>query len=344
MSPASHPRNGVAIVGASSLLGKELKTVLEDRNFPAGEIILLDESEAVGTLTEAAGEPSFIRMLEEDSFEHARFAFFAGMRQDAIRNMAAAERSGATVIDMTGAAAQSGRATMWIPSLVPLLAPVPGASANGSPKALSYFSPASPVIISCALSAALAQFSPVRLAIQFFPPVSECGQPGIDELEAQTAALLSFQNVAKPVFDAQVAFNLLASYGPESKASLRELRESTARDASRYLARRAPVPAIQFIQAPVFFGYAFSAYAEFPALVPPEPLEASLAAVGIKVDAAGDAAPSNAGMAGENEIQIARITQDLSVPSGVWIWGLADNLRFAVLNAVRIAEELLANE
>ncbi|MGH9700605.1 MAG: Asd/ArgC dimerization domain-containing protein [Candidatus Acidiferrales bacterium] len=344
MPSASHPRSGVAIVGASSLLGKELKAVLEDRNFPAGEIILLDESEAAGTLTEASGEPAFIRTLEEDSFEHARFAFFAGSRQDALRNMAVAERSGSTVIDMTGAAAQSGRATMWIPSVAPLLAPVPGTSANGSPKALSYFSPAAPVIISCALSAGLARFSPVRLAIQFFPPVSEHGQPGIDELETQTAALLSFQPIAKPLFDAQVAFNLLASYGPESKASLEELRESTARDSSRYLAGGALVPAVQFIHVPAFFGYAFSAFAEFPAPLPPEPLEASLAAVGIKLNAAADAASSNAGIAGENEIHIASIAPDLSVPSGVWIWGLADNLRLAALNAVRIAEELLANE
>lgn len=342
MPSASHPRNGVAIVGASSLLGKELKAVLEDRNFPCGDIILLDESEAVGTLTEAAGEPAFIRQLEEDSFEHARFAFFAGSRQDALRNMAAAERSGATVIDLTGAAAQSGRATMWIPSVAPLLAPIPGSAANGSPRSLAYFSTSAPVIISCALSAGLAKFSPTRLVIQFFPPVSEHGQPGIDELETQTAALLSFQPIAKPLFDAQVAFNLLASYGPESKASLQEMRESTARDASRYLAGRAPVPAVQFIHVPAFFGYAFSAYAEFPAPAPPEQLEASLAAIGIKLAAADDATLSNAVIAGESEIQIARISPDLNVPSGRWIWGLADNLRLAALNAVRIAEELLA--
>ena len=344
MPSAAHSRNGVAIVGASSLLGKELKAVLEDRNFPCGEIILLDESEAAGTLTEAAGEPAFIRLLEEDSFEHARFAFFAGSRQDALRNMAAAERSGATVIDLTGAAALSSRATMAIPSVAPFLAPVPGSAANGSPRSLAYFSPAAPLIISAALSAGLAKFSPARLAIQFFTPVSEYGQPGIDELETQTTALLSFQPIAKPLFDAQVAFNLLASYGPESKASLQELREFTARDASRYLAGRAPVPAVQFIHVPAFFGYAFSAFADFPAPLPAERLEASLAALGIKLHVSDDAAPSNAAIAGENEIQIARISPDPSVPSSVWIWGLADNLRLAALNAVRIAEELLASQ
>ena len=93
----------VAIVGASSLLGKELKQVLEDRNFPASDVILLDESVMAGTLTEAAGEPTFIRALEEDSFEGARFVFFAGTPADAERNWRAAQTAGATVIDLTGA-------------------------------------------------------------------------------------------------------------------------------------------------------------------------------------------------------------------------------------------------
>ncbi len=70
----------VAIVGASSLRGKELKQVLEDRHFPASDVVLLDESVVAGTLTEAAGEPTFIRALDEESFEGARFVFFAGTR------------------------------------------------------------------------------------------------------------------------------------------------------------------------------------------------------------------------------------------------------------------------
>src|ERR1700683_212264 len=113
----------VAIVGASSLRGQELKLVLEDRKFPAGEIILLDEPILAGTLTEAGGEPTFIRALDEDSFERAGFAFFTGSAQDAERNWQAAQRSGARVVDMTGALAATGRANAWIPSLEAALAP-----------------------------------------------------------------------------------------------------------------------------------------------------------------------------------------------------------------------------
>src|ERR1039458_2672387 len=84
----SGPRKShrVAIVGASSLRGKELTQVLEDRHFPTDDVVLLDESVIAGTLTEAAGEPTFIRALDADSFEGARFVFFAGSAADAGRN------------------------------------------------------------------------------------------------------------------------------------------------------------------------------------------------------------------------------------------------------------------
>src|SRR5271163_283967 len=101
-SAAGHPFR-TAIVGASSLLGKELKLVLEDRNFPTSDILLLDSSAMAGTLTEAAGEPTFIRPLDEDSFEGARFAFFAGSAADTEKNWKTAQNSGVTVIDLTGA-------------------------------------------------------------------------------------------------------------------------------------------------------------------------------------------------------------------------------------------------
>jgi len=86
--------NRVAIVGASSLRGKELKLVSKTAISPAGEIILLDESVMAGTLTEAGGEPTFIRALAEDSFDGVRFAFFAGTAFDTERNWAAGSEPG----------------------------------------------------------------------------------------------------------------------------------------------------------------------------------------------------------------------------------------------------------
>ena len=343
MPSGSANSSRVAIVGASSLRGKELKLVLEERNFPASEIILLDVSVMAGTLTEAAGEPTFIRALEEDSFDKIQFAFFAGSPSDTERNWQAAQKAGATVIDLTGALAASGKATTWIPSLTALIPPKPGTGANGFPNKIAYSSPASPAVIACTLAAGLGTLAPRTIAITLFPPVSERDQPGIDELETQTTSLLSFRPIEQAIFDTQVAFNLLSRFGEESKPSLESTRAAIAREVAHYLAGRAPVPAIQFVQAPVFYGYAFNAYAEFSAMPAPEQLQSAFRNLGVKVAAPGDPPPTNVSVAGESEIQLAPIESDPNVAAGAWIWGVADNLRLATTNAVRIAEELIAN-
>ena len=80
----------VAIAGAASLRGKELKQLLEESNFPASEIRLLDEEIVAGTLTEAGGEPAVIETVDEDSFERVRFAFFTGSPGFSVRPLRSA--------------------------------------------------------------------------------------------------------------------------------------------------------------------------------------------------------------------------------------------------------------
>jgi aspartate-semialdehyde dehydrogenase len=342
----------VAIVGASSLRGREVKLVLEERNFPASDIVLLDEPVLAGTLTEAGGEPTFIRALAESSFEDARFAFFTGSQRDTEQNWQAAQRSGATVIDLTGVLACFPEATVSIPSLATAFLPRPGldlktsgaaiAKRNESKLPVPYSAPGSGVIIGCTIAAALAKFSPLRAAAMLFPPVSERDQVGVDELESQTTNLLSFRPITQTIFDTQVAFNLLAGYGDESKPSFQQVRSSIARDVAHYAGERAHAPAIQLVQAPVFYGYAFAVFAEFAAPPSTGQLELAFANLGVRIAPAGEAPPTNITVAGESEVHLARIEADPNVPNGVWIWGVADNLRLSAANAVRIAEELVA--
>src|SRR5207245_6805648 len=92
----------VVIAGASSLLGAELKSLLEESKFAGWDLRLVDEEMAAGTLTEAGGEPAVIQPVEEGSFEKARFVFFAGSPEFVDRNFKAALAAGAVVIDFTG--------------------------------------------------------------------------------------------------------------------------------------------------------------------------------------------------------------------------------------------------
>ena len=342
MPSGPQSRNRVAIVGASFLRGKELKQVLEDRSFPTEEIVLLDASVMAGTLTEAGGEPTFIRALDEDSFDGVRFAFFAGSAFEAEGNWIAAQRAGATVIDLTGAVAASPRAISWIPTLSSVLAPFARPAANGSAEPPPYYSPPSPVILVATLAAALGKFHPRRIAVTLFPPVSEREQAGIEELESQTTNLLSFRPIEEAVFGAQVAFNLLSAYGQDATPRLADVRAQIVRDAAKLLSGRAPLPAIQLVQAATFYGYAFSGYADFESAPPLEQLESAFATLNAKVAAPGNPPPTNVTVAGASEIQLAPIQPDAGVPESLWLWGVADNLRLAATNAVLIAEELIA--
>ncbi|MGH9780574.1 MAG: Asd/ArgC dimerization domain-containing protein [Candidatus Acidiferrales bacterium] len=334
-------RHRIAIVGASSLRGKELKQVIEDRNFPASEIALLDTSVPVGTLAEAAGEPTFIKPMDRESFAGARFAFFAGSAEETRDNWKLAHDSGATIIDLTGTLDETAHAAAWIPELDTLLAP-PEHKIRKHQGSGIFSSPAPAVIVACTLAAVLKNFSPLRLSILFFPPVSERGQLGIEELEKQTADLLLLRPITQAIFDTQVAFNLLAGYGETSRPSLAEMHKEIARGAASYLDGRIPIPAMQLIQAPVFYGYAFAAYAEFADAREPAKLNAALAGAGIHLVGEDDPKPTNISVAGEGKIHLARAERDENVSGGVWLWGVTDNLQLAAANAVRIAEELLA--
>ena len=329
--PSASPLR-ITIAGASSLLGKEVTELLGSSPLPAHELRLLDDAALEGTLTDAGGEPAVIHKLVPGSFEGARLVFFTGIEEFAKRHWADAERAGAAVIDLSGGLSVVRKAVPSIPSLDPTL---------GSPRPTSsrlVRSPRAAVIAAATLSVALRMLPVRRIAATFFHSVSEHGQAGIDELEAQTSSLLSFQPIAREVFDAQVAFNLLDRYGESCHGRLEDVRARVARDLSDYLAYRAPMPAIQVIQAPVFYGAAFTVMVEFDGPFPEESIQQALRGMGVVVSTDS---PSNASAAGSAEINVTLRT-DANLPMIWWIWGAVDNVRLAAQNAVRIAERICA--
>ncbi len=331
--PSSSPLR-ITITGASSLLGKEVTELLSSSALPAHEVRLLDDAALEGTLTEAGGEPAVIHKLVPGSFEGARLVFFTGLEEFTARHWAEAERAGAAVIDLSGGLSEVRTAVPSIPSLDPTLA---------SPRPTSsrlVRSPCAAVIAAATVSVAVRMLPVRRIGAIFFHPVSERGQSGIDELEAQTASLLSFQPIVRDVYDAQVAFNLLDRYGEACRERLEDLRKRVARDLSEYLSYRAPMPAIQLIQAPVFYGLAFTVMVEFDGPFPEESIQQALRGMGLVV---GKDSPSNASAAGSADISVTLRT-DANLPMIWWIWGAVDNVRLAAQNAVRIAERICATE
>jgi aspartate-semialdehyde dehydrogenase len=332
----------VAIAGASSLLGKELKHWLEESGFPASDIRLLDEEFLAGTLTEAGGEPAVIETVAEGSFERVRFAFFTGSPEFSKRHAPEARRAGAVVIELSGGMRAEPGARLWTPALDSVFAPPVESSSAGQAHDL-FVVPSAPADAAISISAALAPTGLERLALTILQPVSERGQEAIEELEAQVVKLLSFQPVPRTVFDAQVGFNLISRYGPECREKLADARDRIAEESRRYLAGRAPVPAIMLIQAPVFYSHAFAAYAEFKSAPGLGDLTSHLEHAGLKIATANEEAPTNVNVAGETRPVLKQPERDPGIETGVWIWGVADNLRVPAATAVAIAEKLLAS-
>src|ERR1035438_10780623 len=185
--PFERESHRIVIAGASSLLGAELKSLLEQSRFAASEFSLLDEELAAGTLTEAVGEPAVIRPVEEDSFDRARLVFFTASPEFTRANLALAQRSGAVMVDLSGYSASLSETNPWLQKLESLrrqplpekfrLVTIPSASAEALIR----------------LTLALQDLELQSMCAIVLQPVSAWGRPGIEELETQTSQLLAIQ-------------------------------------------------------------------------------------------------------------------------------------------------------
>jgi aspartate-semialdehyde dehydrogenase len=324
----------IVIAGASSLLGAELKSLLEESKFAGWDSRLLDEEDAAGTLIEAGGEPVIIQQVEEGSFDKARFIFFTGSPSFTKTNLAAAKRSSGKIVDLSGSAVCEGEATIWFPKIDELR------QADFPSSATAYAVPSAAGTAAIALTLALLRCGVKRIAFQGFQPVSEAGRAGIEELESQTGQLLSFQSVGQPIFDAQVAFNMLDAYGAASAHKLDAVCERVRAEVKACLGKSPVLPSIQVIHAPVFYGTMFSACAELDTAADTAKIGKTCAHAGFALTARGEAAPSNVSAAGEKAIQLAQPKADPLHPGTWWFWGAADNIGLPAANAVKLAEKL----
>ncbi len=332
----------IVIAGASSLVGAELKTLLEEGQFSGWDLRLVDEEAAAGTLTEAGGEPVVIQPVDEGSFERARFVFFTGSPQFVETNLAAALAAGAVAIDFTGKVSTKDQpSSPWFPKLDEFWSTPIGPKVQ--PNGTRFWIPSAAAVAATSLSFGLRPVGLKRLSITFLRPVSEAGREGIEELESQTGQLLSLQSVGKPVFDTQVAFNLLERYGPASRQNLAAVSKALREEINECVSnQRAVLPALQVLHAPTFYGLMFSACAELgPGAADTESVSKACREAGFSVASDEDGTPSNVSAAGGNTIQLGVPQSDPTVHGTWWFWGAADNVRLPAWNAVKLAEKLL---
>jgi aspartate-semialdehyde dehydrogenase len=327
----------IVIAGASSLLGAELKELLEESRLAGADFRLVDEELAAGTLTEAGGEPVVIQPVDEDSFARAQVVFFTGSGGFTTRNAGAARRAGAKVIDLSGGLAGESETRMWMPQ--------PEAPEGQGIAGEQFCVPGAPGSMAAMLALGLRRAGLKRLAVVFYRPVAEAGRFGIEEMEEQTRRLLTFQPAGGTVFGTQVAFSMADRYGESSKENLAGERARIQREVAACLggagASAAVQPSVQLLHAPVFYGYTFSAWAELTAESAAADVAAACREAGFAVGEAGATAPGNVSVAGETNAQMACPEGDASSAGAWWLWGGADNVKFPAAQAVRLAERLL---
>jgi aspartate-semialdehyde dehydrogenase len=335
MAPDRHAQR-IVIAGASSLLGNELKAVLEESRFAGWDLRLVDEEVVAGTLTEAGGEAAVIQRVEEDSFHGARYAFLTGSTAFAKQCLGPAKQAGATVLDFSRASLSDPDATPWFPKIEALT----GKGASKKSKIFCVLSAAGAAV--AALALALRRFELEGLVAVVFHPVSEAGRPGIEELETQTSQLLSFQSIGSPVFGTQAAFNLLPRYGEESRQNLHLSLLQIRTEISAAIGNPAEDAKIgvNLIHAPVFYGMTFSACADLAAKSDATALAESCKEAGFSMVPAGEAAPSNVSVAAEATVFLREPEPDAAREDSWWFWGAADNLRFPAWSGCKLAEWL----
>lgn len=377
----------VAVVGASSLLGQELLTVLEERSFPVSRLIkfearddepdlpvldLREEFQAAAPYQDvseqevdfaflAAGPqavprlrdlPSFLRPADGlpgntrprpngDSGVGPSPTKGPGVGTSAAARGARGEEARCVVIDLGEALTDTPGRILSVPFLEP------GRIAPGGlpdervvpPSGSKFFVSPHPavILISSLLLRLAARFALERAVAQVFEPVSEIGPRAIDELQKQTVNLLTFQKIPRAVFGDQLAFNLLPRLGRSPAGTLDGIERRLRQQLKEYLSNRAPLPAVRLFQVPVFYSLAVSLYVETARPESPEAIARALGGKPLQVRRLSQLAPSQVEATGSPDILVDTIAQDADHPAGAWIWGVADNMRLAAVNAVEIA-------
>jgi len=336
----------IGIVGAGTLLGKELSEVLAESPLAAANIILLDEGEVLGELSTAGDEVTFIQPLVQGAFERMDFVFFAGAPELTLQQWRIAVAAGAFVIDMSGA-------LDWEDG-VQVIAPVVVSAEENTDQPhrildlkTSAVVPAHPAATMLALLfAKLTKLPLAKVAVTLLEPASQYGRAAMDELHQQTVNLLSFQSLPREQYDAQIAFNILAVAGEAANAAIKASEKRIRTHYEKLNTGKLPALALQLSHAPAFHGYIASILLEFSAPVGEAEIAAALSGKkpteksGDRIEVVDEDsdAPSNLSAAGQDGL-LVRIYPERDLLR-CWLWVAADNLKLAALNAIDCALEM----
>jgi aspartate-semialdehyde dehydrogenase len=331
----------VAVAGATGAVGNQMIACLEERNFPVKNLKLLATAKSTGRKLEFKGEKIPVETLTESSFKGIDIGIFSAGGAASLKYAPFAAEAGCVVVDNSAA----WRMDPDVPLVIPEVNP--HAVAGYKNKGIIANPNCSTIQMVIVLAPIHKKVGIKRIVVSTYQAVSGTGKKAIDELHDQTQAVLSSLEPEKKVYPHRIAFNCLPhidvflenGYTKEEMKMVHETRKILEDDSIGITATT--------VRVPVFFGHSESVNVETRKPISPEAVRALLEnAPGIRVvdDPSKTRYPMPIEAAGQDETFVGRIRADESIPNGINLWVVADNIRKgAATNAVQIAEVLAQN-
>lgn len=330
----------VAVVGATGAVGREMLKTLEERNFPAARIIPFASSRSAGTKVPFAGEELMVRELKKDVFDGVDIALFSagGSTSEAFAPWAAG--AGCVVVDNSSAWRMDARCPLVVPEVNPeALEEHKGIIANPNCSTIQMV-----VVLKPLHDVARIR----RVVVSTYQAVSGTGQKAIVELETQVRQLFNMQEPDIRVYPYRIAFNCLPHIDVFLENDYTKEEMKMVHETVKIMGDSSIKVTATCVRVPVFYGHSESVNIETERKLLPREARAILSrAPGVRVydNPAEKMYPMAIDAAGEDETFVGRIREDESIPNGLNMWIVADNIRKgAALNAVQIAEELLRRD
>jgi aspartate-semialdehyde dehydrogenase len=312
---------------------------LEERHFPVGELKPLASERSLGRTVIFRGEEIPVEVLTQDSFKGIDIALFSAGGSISKEYGPIAARAGAVVVDNSSAWRMDPDVPLVVPEVNPQdigLYQKTGIIANPNCSTIQMVVVLKPIHDAATIK---------RVVVSTYQAVSGTGQKAVDELAAQVRALFNNQELPKKVYPHRIAFNVFPhidvfmdnGYTKEEMKMVNETKKIMGDDSIEVTATT--------VRVPVFYGHSESLNIETERKLTPVQTRALLAeAPGIKIvdDPAKNQYPMPLDAAGQDLTLVGRIREDFSIPNGLNMWIVADNVRKgAATNAVQIVEILV---
>ena len=329
----------LAIVGATGNVGREIITILEERDFPLENLYLLASSKSKGQQITFKDKELTVENLADFDFSIVQIGLFSPGGSVSAVYAPKAAASGCVVIDNTSHFRMQNNVPLVVPEVNSEI--LEGFFQNKNRSNIIANPNCSTIQMVVALKP-LHDYAIInRVVVSTYQSVSGGGKEAMDELFKQTQAIYSNQIIKKNKFTKQIAFNVIPHIDSFLENGNTKEEEKMIEETKKILDPGIKVSAT-CVRVPVFISHSESVNIEFDSPLSEKKAKEllnnfeSISVVDYRKDE-GYVTPIEA--AGENKVYVSRIRKDNTIENGLNIWVVSDNLRKgAALNAIQIAE------